>query len=214
MLSRFALVVPVKPPVVGKSRLRGLPDRDRRRLAEAFALDTVAACLAAEPAGVLVSTDDATLAARFTALGCVTVPDGDTCDLNSTLTQAAAEAVRRWPGTVPVAVCADLPALRPADLMAALSQVGGAPAFVADADGTGTTLYAAPRPVFAPRFGPDSRAAHQRSGATELAGDLAGLRRDVDDVADLRDAMTLGVGAHTRDLPLDRLVGSREGRAG
>src|SRR4051794_18143869 len=44
---RFVVLVPVKPPAVGKSRLLGLDAAVRRSLAEAFAQDTVAACLAA-----------------------------------------------------------------------------------------------------------------------------------------------------------------------
>src|SRR6478672_1404810 len=44
------VVVPVKPPALGKSRLVGMTDEQRRELAEAFALDTVAA--AAATAGV------------------------------------------------------------------------------------------------------------------------------------------------------------------
>jgi 2-phospho-L-lactate guanylyltransferase len=45
VLSDFVLVVPVKPPVVGKSRLTGIDDDHRRALAQAFALDTLAVCL-------------------------------------------------------------------------------------------------------------------------------------------------------------------------
>ena len=45
---QYAVLVPVKPPAHGKSRLVGPPDDLRRELAAAFALDTVAACLAAD----------------------------------------------------------------------------------------------------------------------------------------------------------------------
>ena len=45
----YVVLVPVKPPAVGKSRLVGLPDETRRELAAAFALDTVSACLATPP---------------------------------------------------------------------------------------------------------------------------------------------------------------------
>jgi 2-phospho-L-lactate/phosphoenolpyruvate guanylyltransferase len=198
----YAVVVPVKPPTIGKSRLQGPTDRERRQLAEAFALDTVAACLeTAAVAQVLVATDDAAFSTRFATLGCATVPDGDTTDLNAALRQAAAEARRRWPDLCPVALCADLPALRPDDLAAALHSVDGAsPAFVADAAGSGTTLYLAPYDEFDPRFGVDSRRAHAESGALEIAGDLPTLRHDVDDLDDLRAALVIGVGAETRRL--------------
>jgi 2-phospho-L-lactate guanylyltransferase len=204
---KYVAVVPVKPPTIGKSRLLGFTDRQRRELAEAFALDTVSACLASDRvAEVLVATDDAAFASRFTGLGCATLPDGDTTDLNAALRQAAAEARRRWPALRTAALCADLPALRPDDLDAALAaapEIGAA--FVADAVGTGTTLYLGGRDEFDPRFGLDSRAAHLAAGAAEIRGELATLRHDVDDLDGLRSALALGVGSQTarlaRDLP-------------
>jgi 2-phospho-L-lactate guanylyltransferase len=201
VLPEFALVVPVKPPTVGKSRLTGFDDSQRRALAQAFALDTVAVCLESGAAGVLVTTDDAEFSARCAALGCATIPDGDTNDLNSALSQAAAEARRRWPDSAPVALCADLPALQAVDLVAALGRIpAGTLAFVADVDGTGTTLYTASYAAFDPRFGIGSRAAHLAAGAIEIDGELPTLRRDVDDVDGLRAAIALGVGPETGQL--------------
>lgn len=207
MLQEFALVVPVKPPTVGKSRLRGIDDEQRRALAQAFALDTIAVCLEVGAAGVLVSTDDAAFAVHCSALGCATIPDGDSNDLNSALRQAAAEARRRWPDAAPVALFADLPALTSGDLRGALRAITpGTPAFVADASGTGTTLYTASYSRFDPRFGAGSRAAHRDAGALEIGGALPTLRRDVDDLDDLRAAIDLGVGPQTRRLA--HLVGT------
>lgn len=195
----YVVLVPVKPPAVGKSRLAGLGDRDRRELAAAIALDTVEACrravLVSEVLGV---TDDAGFAVELAAMGCATIPDGTSEDLNGTLRLAAAEAHRRWPELVPVALLGDLPALRPAELDAALASIQpGEPAYVADADGSGTSLYTAAFDLFAPRFGPGSAAAHN-TVARPLDGALPGLRRDVDDLADLRHAWDLGVGPRTR----------------
>ena len=51
MLHEFALVVPVKPPVVGKSRLTGIDDEQRRALAQAFALDTSPSASTSGPPG-------------------------------------------------------------------------------------------------------------------------------------------------------------------
>jgi 2-phospho-L-lactate guanylyltransferase len=121
-------------------------------------------------------------------------------DLNGTLRQSAAEAHRRWPGLVPVALTADLPALRPADLDEALGGlVSGTAAYVADADGIGTTLYTAAYDEFAPRFGPGSAAAHEGTGALAITGPLPRLRRDVDDLAGLEEALALGVGPRTAE---------------
>lgn len=195
----FVVLLPVKPPARGKSRLAGLPDQTRIALASAFALDTAAACLACDAVrAVLAVTDDDAFAAALMGLGCAAIPDGVTDDLNGSLSLAALEAVRRWPDARPVALCGDLPALRPADLDAALAaaaDVAGA-CFVADAAGTGTTLYTAPSAQFTPRYGIGSARLHAEA-ATALEGDLPSLRHDVDTLEDLRAAVPMGLGPRT-----------------
>lgn len=205
---RCVVVVPVKPPAFGKSRLAGDPfqhmgDGERRDLAEAFALDTAQAA-AATPGveAVLVVTDDFRLAAAMRALGIEVMPDGASEDLNATLVQAAAEVVRRWPGAVPIALCADLPGLRPTELAPVLAETvrlvaAGRTAFVRDRAGVGTTMYAAAGDIFAPGFGPDSAARHLAAGAVEVGQDAPSVRADVDDLADLGAALVAGVGPHT-----------------
>lgn len=196
---QYAVLVPVKPLALAKSRLVGLADDRRQALAAAFALDTVAVA-AATPGvvGVLVVTDDFRFAAELTDRGCAVIPDGVTGDLNGSLVQAAHEAARRWPQARLAAVCADLPALRTADLATALRAVpDDRPGFVADAAGSGTTTYAAELAHFAPQFGPGSRAAHLDAGCVEITGALASLRQDVDGPADLAQARALGVGPAT-----------------
>lgn len=196
----FVVIVPVKPPARGKSRLDALPAEQRRDLAAAFARDTVAAARRTPLVeAVLVVTDDFRFAADLRADGCEVIPDGVSDDLNATLRQAAAEAGRRWPGAVPVALCADLPCLSSDDLGAALAEVDG-PAFVRDAAGTGTTMYAAPRESFEPAFGVDSAALHVTHGAREIGVPVPTLRLDVDEPADLHEAVRLGVGAHTSEV--------------
>ena len=199
--ARFAVLVPVKPPAFAKSRLRDLGDDARRDLATAFAVDTVTAAAACPLVDrVLVVTDDHVLARGLADLGVDVIPDGTSDDLNGTLALAAAEMHRRRPDLRLVALCADLPALRPEDLAAALA---AAPtdvmAFVADADGTGTTAVVAPSlELFRPAFGPASRQRHLDAGAHELDEvDVPTLRRDVDDRDDLVEALRLGVGRST-----------------
>ncbi|RYB95368.1 2-phospho-L-lactate guanylyltransferase [Nocardioides oleivorans] len=203
---RCVVVVPVKPPAFGKSRLaadRHLDDGARRELAEAFALDTVQAATSTPGVeAVLVVTDDFRLAATMRTFGAEVMPDGATEDLNATLVQGAAEVVRRWPGAVPVALCADLPGLRPVELAMVLREVvdglGTADAvFVRDHDGSGTTLYAAPADRFAPAFGTGSAARHAGAGAVEVGAGAASVRHDVDDLDDLDAALVAGVGPHT-----------------
>lgn len=206
-------MVPAKPPARGKSRLHEpgeLDDEQRRDLAEAFALDTATACLAVTSVtAVLVVTDDAALARTASAAGCVAIPDGDAGGLNPALLQAVAEARRRWPDARPVAVLADLPALRPADLDQALGSLrAGVASYVADHTGLGTTLYTAPYDAFDPAFGPGSAAAHRAAGARPVPGALVSLRHDVDDLDDLRAAAALGLGPRTRVVAATLRVGS------
>lgn len=201
---RFGVIVPVKPPAVAKSRLGRLGEEVRRELAAAFAADTVEAAMAATRVGlVLAVTDDHRLAADLRALGAEVMPDGVVDDLNASLVQAAAELARRDPSLRPTAMCADLPALRPAELDRALDAATQHDlAFVTDADGVGTTLLtAAVLAAFRPGFGAGSRAVHLNYGAVAL--DVPGidsLRRDVDTPQDLATALRLGIGARTSQV--------------
>lgn len=198
-MSSFVVLVPVKPPALGKSRLAGLPDARRSALATAFARDTISAVRrCALVAEVMVVTDDHLFAAAVGAEGCAVLPDGVTGSLNASLVQAAAEARRRWPAYAVATVCADLPALDPVDLAAALAQVEDGPVYAADHSGTGTTMYAVPAGApFDPQFGIGSAAAHRDVGARAVEGALVSLRLDVDDTDDLARALALGVGEHT-----------------
>lgn len=199
-LAHHVVLIPVKPPQVGKSRLGDLPDQQRVALATAFALDAIAAARSADHvAAVLVVTDDFTFAARAREAGCAVMPDGVSGNLNASLAQAALEAERRWPGSPVAALCADLPSLQGSDLDAALAAAPLGTGFVRDAAGTGTVLYLASRAAeFDPRFGVDSAQRHLDGGAQEIEGALRTLRQDVDDALDLAKAIVLGVGANTR----------------
>jgi len=197
---RYGVLVPVKPPSVAKSRLGGLGDRSRRELATAFAVDTVAAVQACEVVDrVLVVTDDHLLARGLSDLGAEVIPDG-TSDLNGTLVQAAAELHRRDPRLRLVALCADLPALRPDELARALAASDPERmSFVSDQERQGTTTVVSPTlEHFRPAFGTGSRRQHLDADAHEVDEvDVPGLRRDVDDPDDLAAALDLGVGPRT-----------------
>jgi 2-phospho-L-lactate guanylyltransferase len=202
------LVVPVKPLSAAKSRLRGAADggvgetRAHTRLALALAHDTIAAVLATPAVRrLLVVSSDPAVAAELAALGIDVVPDGPSGGLNRAYAGGAALLRARDRGCAVGALQADLPALRPAELGAAVeAALGlGGRSFSADADGTGTTfLLAAPGHDLDPRFGPGSARRHAESGAHPLAGRWPGLRRDVDTPADLDVAAALGLGSHTR----------------
>ena len=195
---RFALVVPVKTLTRAKSRLTGFTEDVRRDLVAAFALDAVAAALACPAVGaVSVVTEEPDLASQVRDLGCAVLPDVGAGDLNLALRAA----VRALPAGPVAAMLGDLPCLLPDDLDQALAAVRASTqgnGFVADADGTGTTLVAVRDPsAFAPRFGIDSRAAHLATGLTEVVLEVPSLRRDVDTADDLAAAQRLGIGPRT-----------------
>jgi 2-phospho-L-lactate guanylyltransferase len=147
-----------------------------------------------------VVTDDPVAAPRLAAAGAHVVPDEPRRGLNPALEYGAARARLLAPRSGVGALSADLPALRPGELDRALKAVAAWPnAFVPDSEGVGTTLYTArPGAVFAPRFGPGSRARHRAGGAHEVVPDgIDSVRRDVDTIDGLRDAVALGVGPHT-----------------
>jgi 2-phospho-L-lactate guanylyltransferase len=217
-VGNWTAVIPVKRLGGAKSRLRGaVPAARHGELALAMLRDTADAVLACpEVTELLVVTDDPTAATVAAALGARPVPDRPDAGLNDAMRYGADHVAGRRRNRVVLA--GDLPALRPAELSAALTGVT-ARSFVADAGGTGTTLLAAPRGIaLDPRFGPGSAAAHARSGATRLDGDWPGLRQDVDTATDLRTVLTLGPGPHTcallRDLDLVTDCGSSRLPAG
>jgi 2-phospho-L-lactate/phosphoenolpyruvate guanylyltransferase len=209
----WSVVIPVKVLAHAKSRLTGLTGPRRADLALAMAADTVAAASAADPVRtVLVVTDDPDVASVVTGLGAVVLADSPAAGLNEALTHGAAYSRVNWPERGCAGLAADLPALRPAELSRALIAAGRVgQAFVADADRTGTTMYAAAAGTeFRPQFGIGSRNRHVAAGAAELdlAG-LDGLRRDVDTVDDLRSAAALGLGPRTRAVLSDDLDARR-----
>lgn len=191
------LLLPVKPPASGKSRLASAHPQARHQLASAFALDTLIAIrsVAALNRVIVVTTDDE-FGAAASGLGAEIRPDPVPGDLNRTLAAVARELD---PHQFVLALCADLPALRGDEVAHVLTSIPRTQvSFVRDFAGTGTTTYAAPASGFDPRFGVGSAAAHLAAGAIEVGAGLLSLRADVDDAADLERAISLGVGSHTK----------------
>lgn len=196
-LGRFwAVVVPVKPPERGKTRLSG-PDIDRRALARAIALDTIAAAAACDAvAEVVVVTDDGGLPLAASGIpGLRFVAEGASRGLDGAIAAAVGETDRRMPRA---ALLGDLPALRPDDLADALRQAASVDrAVVADAEGTGSTLVTANAGVaWTSAFGAGSFARHVALGCVPLDA-AESLRRDVDTLAHLEAAASQGLGERT-----------------
>ncbi|MGH3449348.1 MAG: 2-phospho-L-lactate guanylyltransferase, partial [Haloechinothrix sp.] len=169
-------------------------------LVRALALDTVAAALSTQGVGrVLVVAVEPSEVALLSDLGAEVVGEPRGAGLNPALRHGM--RLLRWadPGCVVGALHADLPALAPAELAEAIGESAGRRAFCADRHGSGTTLLlSSAAGELDPRFGPDSAAAHARSGALALTLPAPTLRSDVDTPADLAHASGLGLGAHTR----------------
>lgn len=194
----YALLIPVKDGGSAKTRLGVGEEGQRARLMAAFARDAVTAARECMAVTVFVVGDPDGLAGITQDLAVDILPDEGAGSLNRALERAAARVARPDRGVA--VLLADLPCLRTADLDAAFGGVTGR-SFVADAEGTGTTLLIAPAgEELDPRFGAGSAAAHRASGAKQIGSDLTSLRLDVDTTADLETALRYGVGVHTAQV--------------
>lgn len=195
---RWSVVVPVKRLAEAKSRLRVLGDDARQALALAFAEDVVRAALACEAVdSVVVVTDDDDVARAAAGIGATVVADQPASGIDAALEHGADVARRSRPQHGVAAVAADLPALTASELADVLRSVAGR-GVVPDAAGSGTTvLAAAPGRALRAAYGTGSLTRHLAGGAVLLPA-AAGVRRDVDTPADLREALALGVGPATR----------------
>jgi 2-phospho-L-lactate guanylyltransferase len=190
---------------LAKSRLVGAADggvgnpRAHAALALALAMDTMAAARSASCVRrVLAVSSDPSVSAALTAEGFEVAHDEPDAGLNPALRHGAQLLRRDDPSARVAALQADLPALRPSELDAALRSAASRRAFCPDRQGTGTTLLVAtPDGELDPRFGIGSATAHSDSGAVSLEGPWASLRCDVDTADDLAAAAALGLGPRT-----------------
>lgn len=202
------VLIPVKALRLAKTRLaRIYTPSERADLALAMFEDTLAAALHLEDATVTVVTGDPDVARAARARGAAVLADPPpsavttgTEPLNAALSCAAVRVRASTPDATLVALQADLPAVRSAELAQALAEarrVGRA--VVVDHTGSGTSalVHSFPDRPFEPRFGADSAARHIAAGALALEGDWPGLRLDVDTGDDLAGAVSLGVGPAT-----------------
>ena len=200
----WSVVFPVKVLAAAKSRLSAGADAPGE-LAFAFFRDALAAAVATPRVSrVVVATSDDRVRATAEAAGAVVIDDGGHPGINA----AAQWGARHCSAGHGIAVIvSDLPCLTPLSLDTALGAAEAhATSFLADLDGTGTTMWCATAPhAVDPHFGSESRRAHLASGAVDIVAEhpelLHGLERarcDVDTDLALQRARDLGVGAATR----------------
>lgn len=205
VVAPWTVVIPVKSLAEAKSRLADGVDAPSA-LALAFLGDTLEA-VAAAPAVVriVVVTSDPVAAATAAEHGAVVVDDRGHPGINAAAA-AGAEAARA-DGTAVAVIVSDLPCLTPRALATVLELADGHPrSFLADRDGSGTTMWlAGPDQPVGSRFGAESRAAHRADGVVDLVDQhpeavaaLLPARTDVDTVAALEQALAVGVGPRTR----------------
>jgi|GEM_PF-96875 len=187
-------VVVVSDEAVIEAELRGMPGAD---VVPEFGPRGLAAAIAH---GIAVAREDSGAPAQPGPRPALHAP------ADSAVDETRARTTRVAPRGTAV-LLGDLPAVRPGDLDAALDAAARHPlAFVADAEGTGTTLATALAGVpFDAHFGPDSAARHRSAGFADLVAldapaIAAGLRRDVDTATELREAIGLGVRARTAEV--------------
>ncbi|MCK6080089.1 2-phospho-L-lactate guanylyltransferase [Microbacterium sp. EYE_5] len=179
----WAVMIPVKPFADAKSRLGD--DIRRGGIARALALDTIdVATRTAGVARVIVVTADAALASLLPG-GVELVREREPAGIDAALLAASARVgLRRHRASLP----ADLAALAPAELAAALSMAAGVPrAVIPDAAGTGSTLVTARAGVpWASAYGTESFSQHVALGCRPLpVRATSGLRWDLDTPDDL-----------------------------
>jgi 2-phospho-L-lactate guanylyltransferase len=204
--SDWTVVIPVKRLDVAKSRLN-LPPGKRRAVALAMAMDVAGAARdCPEVKRVLAITSDEQAAEALRGYGVDVADDVHDGGLNAALRHGIAVARAEGAGAVAI-LSADLAALTPGAVATALRSVPACRSgVVADRAGTGTTVMAmAAESSIEPSYGVGSFGRHVALGAADLtSGAAAALRLDVDSLDDLRDAMVLGVGPHTRAVIAQR----------
>ncbi|WP_332643936.1 2-phospho-L-lactate guanylyltransferase [Aeromicrobium sp.] len=193
--------MPIKPWDGAKSRLH-TDSGARRALAMAFAMDALDAVLdCAEVGRVVVVTSGDEVAEHARSAGAVVISESSARvadPLGAAVRDGVAWAAQEHPDEAVAVIPADLPSLTSIELGRLLTEARAYPlAFVADANGDGTTILASQRPsLLRAGYGVGSAERHRSYGAVELQAP-AGLRRDVDEFHELLEAQRIGVGPHT-----------------
>jgi 2-phospho-L-lactate/phosphoenolpyruvate guanylyltransferase len=200
--THWVAVVPVKAPQRAKSRLGPDLATWRTDLATAFAIDTLAALVAASRIELVVVVGGEGLSASTLDHPRVRTLR-DPGDLNAAARHGIEWTRQHHPDAGILILTADLPAATATAIDALLVATSSDPVRVLpDLEGSGSTgLLIGPGADADPAFGGASLARHRTAGATvvDLPG-IDGLRRDVDTAGQLAEAVRLGVGPRTRSV--------------
>lgn len=204
-MTRLAIVLPVKDPHLGKSRLKSVMTDDNRHAFNRWlchrTFDRVAALH--EGSHVYVVSKSHDILDDASRRGFVACSEPDHCELNSAIAIAARQAEADGLNAIMV-LPIDLPLLTTASLRQMTARFDGSVdmIIVEDRVGSGTNLLLW-RPISAARFlfGPDSAAAYielaRRSGLRAIATRDASLSFDLDTPADVKEWMQMS----KADLP-------------
>lgn len=187
-MSGISLVVLAKDTRAAKTRLP-LDRDDARRLALRLATRTMLTGLAADSVGaVFVVTSDPDIARAAAAAGAEVVAEIRPLGMNRAAVLGRRHALSSRPGSPVGVMVADLPDLHPHDIDTVVQEFHeiGAPMFVADHEGTGTT-FVIHGPGRAPGFGFGRGSAHlhERLGYRRAGRSPSSLRWDLDTAEDL-----------------------------
>ncbi len=204
-MTGWTVVLPVKGLEHAKRRLAPDVGPWRMSLAAAFAADTLEAALAtAHVDRVLVVGGEGIAGPTLARPRVSQLPDVG--DLDAAVARGTTWAREQVPRCPILVLQADLPCLRASDLEN-LAEAAPAtrPGVLADSEGLGTVALTLPAGTsLSTAFGAGSFGRHVRAGAEPIAVQAPHLRRDVDTLEHLRDAVRLGVGRHTRQV-LERM---------
>jgi len=200
-----ALLIPVKDPSRGKTRLSAFfTPEERRRLAWAMFEDVIrAAAAASKPDRVIVVTSFGLAIERARRAGFeVLIEQSQTSESSSV--DWASRLLREQTFDLVMRLPADVPLVRPEDIDQLLATRVPSPGalLVPSRDGTGTNaIIRTPPDIFCSRFGPNSLELHQqeaaRAGAECLIVQNERLAIDVDEPADVQLLMERGRGTET-----------------
>lgn len=194
-----AVLVPLRAPGEGKSRLATVLDPDQRAaLAVAMLADVTAAVAAAGLDEVIVIAGGRRAAAAGIELGLPVLVDPPGC---AGLDEAIAVATQRvGKGREVLMVAADLPRLRAGDVLSVLEPDAEVVIGPTAAGGTGALLRR-PGGVIGTAFGTGSALAHRSlatgAGVRSVLVDRDGIHHDVDTFADLAALHDVELGART-----------------